>query len=892
MTDVTRLASSLADRYRIERELGAGGMATVYLAHDVRHDRRVALKVLRPELSAILGAERFLHEIKTTANLQHPHILSLFDSGEADGLVYYVMPYVEGESLRDRLNREKQLPVEEAIRIAKEVADALHYAHQHGIVHRDIKPENILLHGGHAMVADFGIALAASRSDGGTRMTETGMSLGTPHYMSPEQSMGEREITPKADIYALGCVLYEMLTAEPPFTGATAQAIIARVMTEEPRSLTMQRKSIPPHVEAVVRKALEKLPADRFASAAQFIEALDNPGVLPTRAAPVTMTAESVIWKGRVARAARQAPIVLVAGAVGAALAIGMRSEPHAPPVARFSVPLTGALASGAFSPVLSPDGSRIVFLAQDSQRTARVYLRPLDREQPVPVPGTEGTSNTPYFSPDGQWIVFRQNEKIRKVSIAGGASLVICDITGGMLGMSWGERGDILFAQLDSLYRVSAAGGAPEGLLGPDSASGALRYITPHFLPGGRRFLAVRVMNSGYELVVVDVEQRRVTPLGIYGISPAYVDAGRLLYVDAAGTLLSVPFDAGRGRVTGQAEPVAENINISLSQFGRYSASRSGTIAYFTGVATEQRELVLVGRDGRVQPLPVPTGAYRFPRFSPNGRRIAVGIEGSGRANWGDIWDYDFGSRRLTRLTFDTSAQFPEWSPDGRHVVYAHGQASTTAPIELYRVAADGSTDPGRFFSRHPRRVYESQLTRDGRVVFREDAAATVRDIYIAPVDSPAAARPLAATAFNERSISLSPDGLWLAFASNLSGASEVYVRRLEDGSPRWKASNGGGVAPRWGPGGRELFYRDGDSVYAVNTQLGAEARFGEPRALFGGQFLASGNEAMYDVSADGRQFVMVRPLGGGQLPTLHVVLHQFDQRTGPGSDPRSRSR
>src|SRR5712692_7377428 len=275
MTDILgRLTAALAGHYRIDRELGAGGMATVYLAHDVRHDRKVALKVLRPELAAILGAERFLAEIKTTANLQHPHILSLYDSGEADGLVFYVMPYVEGESLRDRIHREHQLPVDEAVRIAREVADALHYAHQHGIVHRDIKPENILLHGGHAQVADFGIALAASRSEGGTRMTETGMSLGTPHYMAPEQAMGEREITPKADIYALGCVLYEMLTAEPPFVGATAQAIIARVMTEEPRSLTLQRKTIPPHVEAAVGMALAKLPADRFATAAQFAEAL------------------------------------------------------------------------------------------------------------------------------------------------------------------------------------------------------------------------------------------------------------------------------------------------------------------------------------------------------------------------------------------------------------------------------------------------------------------------------------------------------------------------------------------------------------------------------------------------------------------------------------------
>ncbi len=270
----TGLGRALADRYRIERELGQGGMATVYLAHDVKHDRKVALKVLRPELAAVIGAERFLTEIKTTANLQHPHILPLFDSGEADGFVYYVMPYVEGESLRDRLTREKQLPVDEAVRIATEVADALEYAHGHGVIHRDIKPENILLHGGHALVADFGIALAVSRSDGGTRMTETGMSLGTPTYMSPEQAMGEREITPRSDVYALGAMLYEMLVGEPPFTGTTAQAIVAKVMTEEPASIVAQRHTVPPHVEAAVLRALEKLPADRFATAAQFAAAL------------------------------------------------------------------------------------------------------------------------------------------------------------------------------------------------------------------------------------------------------------------------------------------------------------------------------------------------------------------------------------------------------------------------------------------------------------------------------------------------------------------------------------------------------------------------------------------------------------------------------------------
>ena len=281
-TSIDRLTTALADRYRIERKLGEGGMATVYLARDLRHERDVALKVLRPELAAVIGAERFLAEIRTTANLQHPHILPLFDSGEADSFLFYVMPYVEGESLRDRLSREKQLPIADALRIGTGVASALDYAHRHDVVHRDIKPENILLHDGQPLVADFGIALALSTA-GGSRMTETGMSVGTPTYMSPEQAMGERDIDARADIYSLGCVVYEMLTGEPPFTGATAQAIAARMLTESPRPLTTQRHTIPAHVEAAVLTALEKLPADRFATAQAFADAIEG----KTSAAPV-----------------------------------------------------------------------------------------------------------------------------------------------------------------------------------------------------------------------------------------------------------------------------------------------------------------------------------------------------------------------------------------------------------------------------------------------------------------------------------------------------------------------------------------------------------------------------------------------------------------------------
>src|SRR5436190_6286594 len=252
MTEIQqRLNARLADRYRIERKLGAGGMALVFLAHDLKHNRRVAIKVVHPELGAVLGAERFLTEIRTTAQLQHPHILPLHDSGEADGLLFYVMPLVEGETLRERLKRDHQLPIDEAVRIARDIAGALDYAHRHGVIHRDIKPENIFLHEGQALIADFGIALAVT-SAGGERMTQTGISLGTPEYMSPEQALGERSISARADVYALGCVLYEMLAGEPPFSGATFQAIVAKILQDQPRSPSRLRPSIPSALDSLV----------------------------------------------------------------------------------------------------------------------------------------------------------------------------------------------------------------------------------------------------------------------------------------------------------------------------------------------------------------------------------------------------------------------------------------------------------------------------------------------------------------------------------------------------------------------------------------------------------------------------------------------------------------
>ncbi|HWG32896.1 MAG TPA: protein kinase, partial [Gemmatimonadaceae bacterium] len=403
MTEIDeRLRTALADRYRIERELGAGGMATVYLAEDLKHHRKVAIKVLHAELSAILGPERFLKEIELTANLQHPHILPLFDSGSADGLLYYVMPYVEGETLRHRLDREHQLPIADAIRIASEVADALEYAHKRGVVHRDIKPENILLRDGRALVADFGIALAVEQA-GGQRMTQTGLSLGTPQYMSPEQAMGERNVDARTDMYALGAVTYEMLVGEPPFTGPTTQAIIARVITEEPRGLVAQRRSIPEPVEAAVLTALEKLPADRFGSAAEFARDLQAD-------APVRRTGSRV--RHAPGRAIRVPFILalLAASIVVAAVAFfaGRRTATGALPVTSFGRATKVTWDPGLeIAPALSPDGRSVAY-ASGNMASMRIFVRQVSGGRALALTDDSLDVQTdPQWSPDGTRILF-----------------------------------------------------------------------------------------------------------------------------------------------------------------------------------------------------------------------------------------------------------------------------------------------------------------------------------------------------------------------------------------------------------------------------------------------------------------------------------------------------
>ena len=882
MTDpplpAARLASALADRYRLERELGQGGMATVYLAHDVRHDRKVALKLLRPELSAILGAQRFLAEIKTTANLQHPHILSLFDSGEADGLVFYVMPYVEGESLRDRLAREKQLPVDEAVRIAREVADALDYAHRHGVIHRDIKPENILLHDGRALVADFGIALAAARSDGGTRMTETGMSLGTPNYMSPEQAMGEREITAKSDVYALGCVLYEMLTGEPPFTGPTAQAIIARVMTEEPRSLRLQRKTIPLHVEAAVFTALAKLPADRFATAAQFAEALSRPGVSTV----ATTAARPRDAAGRVA-ASRAWALALAPWAIavlalaGAAWGWLGRSPPQGTSW-QFITFGDGPVPTTAFpSLALSPDGASLV--VRDDIQNGRLWIKRRGELHAVPVPGTERSSH-PAFSPDGQWVAFLADGRLKKIRPGEGAAITLADSAAAPFGgAAWLDDGTLVFVgpTLSDLSRVSAAGG-PTTRLPPDSALAGAGFSEPTPLPGSRGVLFT-VCTSGcvtMSVHLLDLRTGRQRLLLDDVVTAWYLPTGHLLYVRRDGAALAAPFDLDRLAITGAAVPVLERV-LAPSGVAFLAWSPAGTLVYMQGTSVaNELEVVRVTREGAVAPIDTAWhGGFNSFALPPDGRRLAVGV-GLASGALG-IWIKQLDRGPFTRLTFGGQDRRPAWSPDGQVVAFIRDSLNSSS---VFARRADGST-PDRLLARLDRQIQEATWSPDGRwIVLRTDnGTAGAGDLVGIRPNGDTTPVSLVASSFTELHPAVSPDVRWLAYTSNESGTNEVYVRPFPATTGgRWQVSNGGGTQPRLSPGGRELFYTDGTGrMVAAQIRAAPAFEVTELRPLFD----ASGYESdafhsSYEVLPGGRGFVFLRQRQSAQaaaaLPVVQV--------------------
>jgi Tol biopolymer transport system component len=860
------LNAALSGRYTIERELGAGGMATVYLAHDIRHHRKVAVKVLRPELSAILGAERFLAEIKTTANLQHPHILSLFDSGEADGTVFYVMPYVEGESLRDRLKREQQLPIDEAVRIAREVLDALDYAHKQGIVHRDIKPENILLHGGHAMVADFGIALAASRSDGGTRMTETGMSLGTPHYMAPEQAMGERVITNKADVYALGCVLYEMLVGEPPFTGGSAQAVFARVLTDEPRSLTLQRKTIPLNVADAVRTALHKLPADRFASARDFADALGKTDFVAatTRARPVAGVTGAGNWRNRTFAALPWAVAII---GVGAAVASWLQRPPQPASHQRIVLWKGSGLGNITYNLAISPDGRTIAFVdTVGGQR--QLWLKEGRQLEPKPLTGTAGARG-PVFSPDGEWIAFIADGKVRKVPRLGGSPTTLADSGNTVTqAIAWMDDGTVVFS--DQRYRLRSVSldGGPVRRPTADTATRGVVALSP--LPGGRGVLATMCTPGcrDVDLQAFDFRTGVARRLGDEIVRGWYTPHGDVVFVRRDGGVFAAPFDLDELAFTTAPVPVLDGVS-SNSGNPDFALSSSGTVIYIRGPGRDVGETfvpVWVDRTGRSTPV---DADWSFESrgsglaLSPDGKRVAVAVIG-GRDI--DIWVKQLDRGPVMRLTFGGTNERPRWTADGRSLLFV-SRHNGNEDIRMRR--ADG-TGAEQVVLDHQRALFEIEPTRDSMQWIVRSGSSQSRDVHLWRRGTSELTPLLADPSTSESMPALSPDGRWLAYVSNESSRQEVYVRPFPDvQSGKWQVSRNGGGEPLWAHSGRELLYRDGaGQMMSVAVNRGTSFELGEQRALFSAAPYANGGISYrgYDLTADDRRFLFMRPAGSSQ--------------------------
>jgi Tol biopolymer transport system component len=875
--------------YEILSSIGAGGMGEVYRARDTRLDRIVAIKVLPAHLADRSELrERFEREARTIASLNHPHICTLFDIGQQDGIDYLVMEYLEGETLAQRLLKGSP-PLEQVLQFAIEISDALDKAHRKGVTHRDLKPGNIMLTKTGTKLLDFGLAKLKQEvapanvqlsqlPTASDPLTAEGTIVGTLQYMAPEQLEG-KEVDARTDIFAFGAVVYEMATGKKCFEGKSQASVIGAILKDDPPPISSLQPMTPPALDRVVKRCLGKETDERWQSANDLTHELkwiaeggSQVGLSPTAAINRTQTL------------GRQGLILglgalLLAAAVASLVTWNLKPSP-AQPVTRLvvSLPPGQRLAGLEVGPAvaLSPDGTHLGYVATQGGRQ-QIYVRAMDSLEAHPIQGTEDGTE-PFFSPDGQWVAFFVGNKLKKISVSGGAALTLSDAAS-QRGASWGSQGMIAFAPTNAsvLQEVSDAGGSSQPLTRFESGENSHRW--PEFLAGGKALLfssgtsGNNWSNPTVAIQSIPAGDRRILIKG--GTHPRYAPSGHLVYAQA-GNLMAVPFDLQRLSVTGAAVPVVEGVLRPNTGAAQYSFSATGSLVYVPGsFQAAQSRLVWVSRDGTEQPLAVPVHSYRGPRISPDGRRVAVAIT----EQESQTWVYDVPRETLTRLTFEGNGnQYPAWTPDGKRIAF---QSNKEGPLNIFWQLADGSGGLERLTTSEYTGLPWS-WSQDGQLLaFTEVNPTTGIDIWVLRL-SDRKAQPFLHTPFNESAPRFSPDGRWLAYVSDESGRYETYVEPYPGPGGKWQISTEGGTEPAWNANGRELFYRSGDKMMAVDIATQPSFTVGKPRMLFEGQYEPTpGTYPNYDVSPDGQRFLMLKPIEQGQaaLTQINVVLNWFEE-------------
>jgi len=852
-------------------------MGDVYRARDTRLDRTVAIKILRSSDSHRM--QRFEREARAISALDHPNICALYDVQEDGDRHFLVMQYVDGVTLAERLT-QGTIPLRETLRYAMEVADALAHAHLHGIVHRDLKPSNIMITKPGVKLLDFGLAklqdaaapiatsLAVTKTPA---MTAEGTILGTLHYMAPEQVEG-KEADARSDLFAFGVVLYEMLTGVKPFDGTSAASVIAAILQTEAPPIADRQPLVPAALDHVVAACLAKDPAERWQSARDLARELRWIAEADARRDQVSGFA------GRYSRRSLlvAAIVAFVGGGVVGTAVIWSTMRPHSITAPLRITRTVAALPPGASlavlvppnSVALSPDGTRLAYVVERDKRT-QIFLQALDELDPKPVAGTEDGYG-PFFSPDGRWLGFTGQGRLKKVAVTGGAPQMICDADGAF-GATWGPNDTVVFASSwhGGLSKCAASGsGVPQMLTAPDKAKREKSHRFPQFVPGRGTVLfnIITTDNTTFDdarIAALSLDTGSIRVLLDGGIHPLYASTGHLVYIRGA-SLIAVPFDPRRLEITGPSAPVLEEVSSAANDGSAdVSVADTGLLAYVHGeVRTTDRRVMWVDRFGRAEPLIDSPHSFWRLKLSPDGHRLAVTIGGAND----QVWIYDLARRTMTRLTSSWDNQLQTWTPDGTRVVF---RSDAAGEYNLYWQAADGTGSVERLTENSNPQAGAAWLPDGKSFAFVEQPG----DIRMLTIGSANVVHPLIGSPFPKSDPSFSPDGRWLMYAANESGRPEVFVQPFPGFNAKWQVSTEGGSGPVWNPRGRELFYQNGKKMMAVTIETEPKFAAGVPRLLFEGGYL-SGWDHVYDIAPDGR-FVMIQA-GQTEAPTTQIVLVQ----------------